>query len=168
MLWLFILVADFIPNLTHHFLHPLKARATPFILGEMKLLNFSFIPTSSDFGLLVLRFWLGFYMLVLHGWGKLMSFSEKAAQFPDPLGIGSTWSLSLATFAEVACSALLIVGFLTRFAALNLAITMGVAFFIQHQKVLVGQGSGELAFLYLAGYVTLFFSGGGRFAFEKD
>lgn len=134
----------------------------------MKLLNLSFIPTSTDFGLLVLRFWLGFSMLLLHGWGKLISFSEKAAQFPDPIGIGSTYSLALTTFAEVVCSGLLIVGFLSRFAALSLAITMGVAFFIQHQKVLVGQGSGELAFLYLAGYITLFFAGSGRFAFEKD
>jgi len=74
----------------------------------------------------------------------------------------------LVVFAEVACSALLIVGFLTRFAALTLAITMGVAFFIQHRSSFVGEGSGELAFLYLAGYVTLFFGGGGKFAFEKD
>ena len=134
----------------------------------MSLLKFSFIPISHDFGALILRLWLGLSMLMLHGWEKFTGFAEKSASFPDPLGIGSALSLGLVTFAETACSALLIVGFWTRFASLCLAIAMGVAFFKQHQSVLVGTGSGELAFIYLAGYVSLFFSGGGKFAFEKE
>ncbi|MBU6376489.1 MAG: DoxX family protein [Bdellovibrionales bacterium] len=134
----------------------------------MKLLRLSFIPTSIDFSLLLLRLWLGLSMLLLHGWGKLLGFSANYANFPDPLGIGSKASLALVVFSEFACSALLIVGFLTRFAALSLSITMGVAFFIQHRSVLAGEGNGELAFIYLAGFITLFFAGSGKFAFEKD
>jgi len=137
------------------------------ILDRMKILQLSFIPQSSDFALLTLRLWLGFSMLVLHGWGKFMGFSTMAGQFPDPIGIGSTASLALVVFAELFCSALIAFGFLTRFAALALAITMAVAFFKQHGGMLSGEGSGELAFIYLAGYVALFFSGPGKFAFEK-
>ena len=134
----------------------------------MKFLRLTFIPQSTDLALLLLRLWLGLSMLMLHGWGKLKGFSGLAAKFPDPLGVGSQISLSLAVFAEVACAALLIVGFLTRFAALMLAITMGVAFFLQHQMALSGDGSGELAFIYLAGYLAILFAGGGKFAFERD
>ena len=136
-------------------------------LSRMKLLRLEFLPLSPDFALLVLRMWLGLSMLVLHGWAKFTGFAEMSSQFPDPLGIGSAASLALAVFAEVACAALLAVGFLTRFAALALAITMGVAFFLQHGGVLVGKGSGELSFLYLCGYLVLLLAGGGRYAFEK-
>jgi putative oxidoreductase len=134
----------------------------------MKFLRLSFLPASSDLALVTLRLWLGLSMLMLHGWGKLQGFSEMAGKFPDPIGIGSTGSLALVVFAEFLCSAMIVVGFLTRFAALALAITMGVAFFKQHGGMLTGEGSGELAFIYLAGYVALFFSGPGKFAFEKN
>jgi putative oxidoreductase len=134
----------------------------------MKFLRLSFIPLSADLSLLLLRLWLGLSMLLLHGWSKLTGFSKLSAKFPDPLGIGSTASLSLAIFAEVGCAALLIVGFLTRFAALNLAITMAVAFFIQHKMQLSGAASGELAFIYLAGFLAILFAGSGKFAFERE
>ena len=39
-------------------------------------------------------------MLYAHGWPKLASFSEKSGGFPDPLGIGSPASLTLAVFAD--------------------------------------------------------------------
>ena len=70
----------------------------------------------------------------------------------------------MAIFGELVCSALLILGLFTRFAALSLAITMSVAFFIGHKGVLKGEGSGEMAFIYLATYVTLFLAGGGKFS----
>jgi len=132
----------------------------------MKFLNLNFIPGSADAALLVLRLWLGLTMLLNHGWQKLMGFGEMAAKFSDPLGVGPTTSLVLAIFAEVICSILLALGVFTRFAALVLAITMGVAFYGVHGLKLVGQGSGELAFIYLAGFVTLFLAGGGRFGFD--
>jgi putative oxidoreductase len=134
----------------------------------MNFLRLSFIPKSADFALLLLRLWLGLSMLLLHGWGKLTDFSAKAAKFADPIGIGSHASLGLAVFAEVGCAALLIVGFLTRFAALSLAITMAVAFFLVHKSALSGAQSGELAFIYLAGFLALVFAGGGKFAFERE
>jgi putative oxidoreductase len=134
----------------------------------MKFLRLSFIPASPDFALLLLRLVLGLTMLIQHGWSKLTGFSKMAGSFADPIGVGSQASLALTVFAEVGCSALLVVGFLTRFASLTLAITMGVAFFLVHGGSFSGEQSGEKAFLYLAGYLALLFAGSGRFAFEKD
>ena len=132
----------------------------------IRLLKMDFVPGSADVGLLALRLWLGLSMLLNHGWDKLVHFHAKAGGFPDPLGIGSTTSLGLAVFAEVACAALLVPGLFTRFAALCLSIQMTVAFFLVHNAALSGQHSGELAFIYLAGFVTLFLSGAGRLSFD--
>ena len=113
----------------------------------IKLLQLRFLPASVDLALLVLRVWLGLSMLVLHGWDKLTKFESMAGSFPDYFGIGSQASLALAVFAELVCAALLVVGLFTRFAALSLAITMAVAFFLAHEGQLRGAGSGETAFI---------------------
>ena len=135
--------------------------------GFLRFLRLDFIPHSADLGLLVLRLWLGLSLLVLHGWPKLSTFSAKSSKFPDPLGIGSTQSLALATFAEVVCALLIVIGLFTRLASLTLAITMAVAFAIVHKMVLAsGPGSGELAWVYLAGFVVLFLAGAGRFSID--
>jgi putative oxidoreductase len=60
-----------------------------------------------------------------------------------------------------------IFGLVTRWSALVLAIDMGVAFIGIHKGALSGQGSGELAFMYLMGYVTLLLAGPGRFSVDK-
>jgi putative oxidoreductase len=131
----------------------------------LNLLRLSFLPQSADIGLLVLRLSLGFSMLILHGWVKLQGFSTMAPGFMRLFNIvPSNISLGMAIFAEVACSVLLILGLFTRFAALMLAFTMAVAFFIRHEAALSGPGSGELAFVYLTGFVALVFAGGGKYA----
>ena len=122
----------------------------------------------TSFGLLVLRLWLGLAMFFNHGLDKLANFADHAAKFPDPLGIGHAPSLALVTFAETAGAVLLALGLLTRFAALTLVIDLGVAFFMVHKSALSGQGSGELAFIYLAGYAALLFAGGGKFSVDKS
>jgi putative oxidoreductase len=121
----------------------------------------------TNVALLVLRLWLGLTMLINHGAEKLHKFSAMAPKFPDPLGVGHSLSLALVVFAEVAASLLLVSGLLTRFAAFVLAVNMAVAFFVAHKGQLSGEHSGELAFIYLAGYITLLFAGGGRFSVDK-
>lgn len=106
-------------------------------------------------------------MLVLHGYDKLMNFSTKAEKFPALFGLPSNVNLSLAVFAEFFCSILLIFGFLTRFAALMLSVTMATAFFMAHKGALSGPGSGELALVYLIGYLTLLFTGAGRLSVDR-
>jgi putative oxidoreductase len=121
----------------------------------------------TSFALLLLRAWMGLTMLLLHGLSKVKDFSKLSADFPDPLHVGHTASLALVVFAEVLCSGLLVVGLVTRFAALVLAINMFVAFFIVLQGALTGAHSGEIAFIYLAGYVALLFAGAGKLSLDK-
>ncbi|NJK91699.1 MAG: DoxX family protein [Blastochloris sp.] len=132
----------------------------------LRLLFLNFLPLNKDLGLLLLRLVFGPYMLVAHGWPKLMGFSDKVNSFPDPLGIGSPASLTLCVAFEVFGAALLTLGLLTRFNALAGVVTMAVAFFLVHEAQFMGQGNGELAFTYLAAYLALLISGGGRYSLD--
>jgi putative oxidoreductase len=114
--------------------------------------------------LLILRLGSGIMMIVGHGWSKLIHFGDKASVFPDPIGLGSQISLSLTVFSEFFCSIAIIFGLATRLAAIPLIVTMLVAAFIIHtdnpwQKK-------EFALLYLVPFLTLVFSGAGRFSLD--
>jgi len=122
-----------------------------------------------DIGLLLLRIGAGGFMLVLHGWGKFMNYfdtSFNAVQWADPIGIGPAWSHHLATGAELVCALFLILGVLTRLSAIPLAVTMGVAAFVVHADDPFKMK--ELALVYFIMYLTLIFTGGGRFALLKS
>lgn len=120
--------------------------------------------TSMDFGVLLLRLGVGSMMLV-HGIPKLMMlFSGNWAAFADPLGIGNFLSLLLCVGAEVGCSVLLFFGLFTRLAALLLIINMCVALFLV--LGLSGWGGQELAAIYLLIYLTLFYTGPGKFSLD--
>jgi putative oxidoreductase len=129
-----------------------------------------FIPSEdsdvTSLALLVLRLWFGLTMLFNHGIGKLAHFSEVVPTFPDPLGLGQEASLVLVVMAEVLGSLLLVFGLMTRLAALVLVIDLFVAFLMVHKTALTGQGNGELAFIYLAGYLALLIAGGGLFSVD--
>ena len=124
--------------------------------------------TLTSFGLLVLRLWLGLGMFFIHGLDKLENFGKYATMFPDPIGIGVKPGLGLVTFAEAVGALLLALGLLTRFGAITLMIDLGVAFIMVH-KMAVGMAphSGELAFVYLAGFAMLFIAGPGKFSIDK-
>lgn len=131
------------------------------------LIKLRFLPASSDLGLLVLRLWLGLSMLLIHGLDKVQKFGVMLDNFakggiPKPLG-------ACAILAESVGAALLVLGLAARPAALALAITMGVAFVKAHNMVLTAGDpkSGEMAFIYLAGFVALFLAGPGRFSVDE-
>ena len=119
-----------------------------------------------NLGLLVLRVWLGLSMLLLHGWPKVEKYANLSQGFPDPLGVGPAMSLNLVIFAELFCALLLVAGLAARVAAVPLIVTMAVAFFVIHGGVLLGENNGEMAFIYLAGFVALFIAGPGRYSFD--
>lgn len=144
------------------------ARTIPHPKPVKSFLQLKFIPLNPAFGLLLLRVWLGVSILVLHGWGKLQKLVAGDMSFGDPMGIGPAPTLVLAVLTEFACSILIILGYLTRFAALMLASTMAVAWAVSHQMKLSGPGNGELAFIYLGGFLTLLFCGGGKYGIEKS
>ena len=116
-------------------------------------------------GLLLLRVSVGGMMAYGHGWGKVqMLFGGKAGEFADPLNLGKTLSLGLATFAEFLCSLLVIVGLATRLATIPLVATMGVAAVIVHRAD--DFATREKALLYLAAFAALLLTGAGRFSLD--
>ena len=116
-----------------------------------------------DSALLLLRLFVGAAMLT-HGIPKLMNFAALSQSFPDPIGLGSVFALSLTILAEVACSVFLILGLFTRLSALPMVINMAVAAFIIHAG---GPFSGkELAVFYFAVYLFFLLTGAGRYSFD--
>lgn len=145
----------------------LRAPAGDLFMNALtKIGQLSFIPRSTDLALLLLRLWFAIPLLWFHGWVKVQGYSSMSKAFPDPLGVGSQVSLSLAIFAEVLCSVLVVLGLFTRFAAASLSITMIVAFFLVHKMVFTGSASGELAFTYLGAFLTLLIAGPGRYSLD--
>lgn len=136
----------------------------------MKLIPFlnKSVWTSSEkcvsFGLLFLRAVVSFSMIYLHGYPRLINFSNISSEFADPLGFGTTTSLVLVVFAEFFCSLFLILGLFTRWSCIPLIITMGVATWV------INGGKGfiyqEKSFVYLICYISLLISGGGRFSLD--
>ena len=125
-----------------------------------------FIPPGYDLGLLVLRVCFGFSLFWCHGLSKITNFATMSQHFADPLHIGVRISLMLAIFAESFCALLVVLGLATRWAAVVIAIDVGVAFSLIHKFHLTGPGSGEIAFLYLTVMVVLFLSGAGRYSVD--
>ena len=120
--------------------------------------------TINSFALLILRVVAGSFMMV-HGLEKLQMLKANPVHFADPISIGEPASLTLAVFAELICSALLILGLLTRLAIIPLIITMLVAVFIVHSAD--GFEKQELAGLYLGLYVVLIITGAGKFSVDR-
>lgn len=133
-----------------------------------KLIKLDFVPFSADLGLLVLRVWFGLTMFFVHGFEKLSTFGAKVAMF-ESMGIPKVGAAA-AILAEGVASLLLVIGLATRWASGALAVTMAVAFFVAHKATLdpmaKDPGTGELAFIYLAGFVALLIAGAGRYSVD--
>jgi putative oxidoreductase len=121
-------------------------------------------PFALDLGLLLIRLAVSGFMLT-HGYPKLVHFAERAERFSDPLGIGSTASLSLVVFAEFFCSILLFLGLFTRFALVPLMVTMAVVVFVVHGDDPFGDK--EKALLFLIPYLGLFLTGPGHWSLDR-
>ena len=96
--------------------------------------------TNFSLFLLSMRLLFG-SLLMTHGYAKLMGFAAMSASFPDPLGIGSRYSLMLAIFGELFCS---------------------VAF-VAHGGSITG---GELAFVYLVVFILMYMVGPGKYSVD--
>jgi putative oxidoreductase len=118
-------------------------------------------------GMLVLRIVMG-AAFMFHGWGKIqhpISWMGENAPVPGILQ-------AAAAVAEFCGGAALIIGLLTRLAALGLAITMAVAagmVHIQSGHAFVGKGgepSWELAAVYFACAILFLLAGPGLFSLD--
>ena len=103
-------------------------------------------------------------MLLNHGIDKWLAMETASLNFPDPLGIGSMLSFSLAIFAEVFCSVGFIFGALYRLCLIPMIITMAVATFIVHADDPFA--TKELALIYLVIFSLMFFTGPGDFSID--
>jgi len=118
-----------------------------------------------DLGLLILRVFIGGFMMLQHGLPKLASFSKSFNSFSDPLGLGSEISYLFAVFAEFICSILVMIGFFTRFAVVPLIITMLVAAFIIHGAD--PWSKKEFALIYAIPFISLFLTGAGKYSVDS-
>ncbi len=122
---------------------------------------------GNDYGLLILRVVAGLVLFYGHGAEKMTTlFSGQEIQFLDPIGLGSTTSFYLATFAEAICSILLIFGLFTRWASLVLVINFLVILIFHIFMVKDGFPVLEVRFFYLASYVALLLLGPGRISLD--
>lgn len=103
-------------------------------------------------------------LMLTHGLPKFFKLLEGNMTFGDPLGLGSDLSLVLATFAEVGCSILLIIGAYTRLVTLPLIFTMLVAVSIVHSADPFGKK--ELPLLYILIFITLLVFGSGKYSVD--
>lgn len=117
----------------------------------------------TNYGLLVFRLVLGGFMLT-HGWQKLSNFDAFSTAFPDPIGLGSSVSLSMIIFAEFFCSILLILGLFTRLATIPLMIGMGVAVLVIHGNDPFA--TKELPWLYFISYLGILLTGAGKLSID--
>jgi len=128
-----------------------------------KMLTISYSAGAFNAAMLILRLAAGGLMMK-HGYDKLVHFANYKTTFMSFLGLGSTTSLTLAIFAEFFCALFIMIGLFTRWAAIPLIITMGVALFKSHNGDFMGDG--EMAALYLGAYLALLFVGPGRISID--
>ncbi len=116
-----------------------------------------------DLGVLLLRLSSG--LMLLHGWSKFTNFSEGIKDWPDPFHVGVTVSYALTVFAELFCTIFLVFGLFTRVALIPLIVLMLVIVFIIHS----GESftDREHAIMYLMLYISLLFTGPGKYSFDK-
>lgn len=138
----------------------------------MNLKRFFVAPahsTFTDVALLLLRF-VGGLAFMFHGWGKIQApFSWMG---PDAAVPG--FLQALAALAEFGGGLFWILGALTALASLGIAFTMAVAVHL-HAVILgdpfvaggAGEGSYELALLYLVIAILFIATGPGRFSVDN-
>jgi len=135
-------------------------------MASLMRILFPLKPNDTAFSAFLLVFRILFGVLLMsHGIQKLTNFEVMSSGFPDPLGLGSGISLSLAIFGELICSIGFIVGAFYRLALLPMIFTMIIAYFVIHQNDPFHVK--ELPFVYLVVFVIMFFAGPGKFALDR-
>jgi putative oxidoreductase len=117
-----------------------------------------------NLGLFVLRLGVGVNMVCLHGWERVRHYSERVANFPDPLGMGHRHSLMLAVAAEFVGGILVTLGLAGRLAALLLAFSLGLTFYSGEAGLPWRQR--EATLLYLTASLAILMLGCGRWALD--
>ena len=118
-----------------------------------------------NLGLLILR--LGFSIgLMTHGYGKFLRLINGNFKFSDPIGIGISPSLFLASFGEFIAPIFIIIGWKTRLFTIFPALTMLVAFIIVHDGDPFSRK--EKSLMYLIAFIVIYFIGPGKYSVDKE
>ena len=131
----------------------------------------SHLSKFRDLGLLLLRVTFGLYMALGHGWGKIAGGPEQWAGLGGTmeifgLGFAPTFWGFMAAFAEFACALLVVVGFLTRPAALLVVINMAVAATAHITGAI--DGGPEMALLYGFVFLSLILIGPKKYSIDEQ
>lgn len=131
-----------------------------------------------EWGWLVLRVGLALLMLK-HGFGKLVGFSDIAPHFFNPFGLGEglcfrsycltaievqSISLALVVGAEFFGALFVLFGFLTRWSSFTIVFTMLVAAFVAHGPDPFHKK--ELALVYALGFFYFMLAGSGKYGVD--
>lgn len=128
-----------------------------------KLTSTKYSPGAFNLGMLVLRLGMG-GLLLPAGYDKLVKFAEYKEKFINFLGMGPSVSLGLLVFAELFCSALVILGLFTRFAAVPPVVAMIVAVSEGHNWRIFEDGTH--AALNAVGFFVILLLGPGRISID--
>ena len=120
-----------------------------------------------SFGLLILRISIG-TMLIHHGYEKTADIQNFADAFVRPIGLPfPILSSYIAAYSEIYGSWLVIVGLFTRFAALSIVGTIGVAIYHAIVTAVFNIYLLELLILYMGGSLCILLLGSGDFALDR-
>jgi putative oxidoreductase len=118
-------------------------------------------PETADAALLFLRVSASVLVLGVHGLPKALHIRAQLGAIEDPLHLGSAFTLAFAILAEVACPVLMILGVLTRLAALPIIVVTVVALTLVHPDWNFGQA--QSAWMLLILFSTVAIGGAGRY-----
>jgi len=126
---------------------------------------FRILDRFQPLGVTAMRLVLGAIMIA-HGYPKVFGGLQHHAQFVQSLGM-PPWLGYVSSFAEFGGGILLVVGFLTRLAALAVLIDMLVAIFTVHWKHgFLGEGNYQFPLALAAIAFALLLSGGGSISLD--
>ena len=126
------------------------------------------LKNRHDSGLLLLRLFSGYLMVVNHGYGKITDGPERWERLGgamEQFGIDflpTFWGF-MASFSESVCAVLLIFGMFTLPASFLLSVTMFVA---AYGHVLDGENA-EKAFIFGAIFLAVMIMGPGKYSLDR-
>jgi putative oxidoreductase len=129
---------------------------------------------SVDVVLLLLRIMVMSSLIYHHGSDKIPDWNLLVSRkVPlDPIGIGVVPSLIFATFSDLICASLVLIGFATRIASFFCFVTVfAVAFLLDHALTtpywpVPHMGHAEVCWLYMAVTLAMIIVGPGRYSLD--
>lgn len=122
-------------------------------------------PSLNDLGLLFLRLFFALPLTIRHGWPTLFKWWKGEISYPDPFGMGENLTMLVMGSIESICASLVVLGLFTRISAFFVASGFTVAVLVVH-----GADSfavKELAYMYMAGFWSVFFLGSGKYSLDN-